>query len=142
MQESDLEAILDIEKQAYQYPWGEGVFRDCLRMQYECLIAENTESRLSGYTLMSKGAGEGHILNLCTAPACRGMGLGRYLLDRLLESAGRLRLNALYLEVRPSNEVAIALYRSADFEEIGRRTGYYPAEEGREDAIVLARIFD
>lgn len=141
MQEADLEQILAIERQAYQFPWSEGVFRDCLRMRYTCRVAVSGESEIDGYALMSEGAGEAHILNLCVAEDRRGAGLGRYLLGRLMNVARQKRVGAIYLEVRPTNDAAIALYKSAGFTEIGLRRGYYPAAGGREDAILLAHIF-
>lgn len=142
MHENDLEAILAIESQSYQFPWAEGVFRDCMRMRYHCRIAEDEAGVLSGYALMSQGAGEGHILNLCVASDVQGQGLGRFMLDRLMDIAEHHSLRAVFLEVRPSNHIALALYETAGFQEIGRRPNYYPAREGREDAIVLAHFLE
>ncbi|RMD78948.1 MAG: GNAT family N-acetyltransferase, partial [Gammaproteobacteria bacterium] len=71
-------------------------------------------------------------------PERRRRGHGGYLLRRLIQIAGRLGARTLFLEVRPSNAAALALYRRLGFEEVGRRRGYYPAMEGREDALVLA----
>lgn len=140
MQDADLDAILAIEASAYQFPWSVGVFRDCLRMKYHCRVAEDRNGQLQGYALMSQGAGEGHILNLCVAGPMQGRGLGRFLLDCLMGIAQQNQLRAVFLEVRPTNPVAIALYHSAGFQQIGIRPNYYPATSGREDAIVLAHF--
>lgn len=142
MREADLAQILNIEDQAYQYPWSEGVFRDCMRMHYVCRVVEDDDARVQGYALMSYGAGEAHILNLCVARAHRRLGLGRFILQRLTDIAVQQRIAALYLEVRPTNLAALALYKASGFTEIGQRRGYYPSAEGREDAIILARILD
>jgi ribosomal-protein-alanine N-acetyltransferase len=91
-----------------------------------------------GYGILSVGAGEAHVLNLCIDPTRRGQGLGRHLLLRLIGIAGWNHAARLFLEVRPSNPHAIALYTSVGFHEIGRRLRYYPARDGREDAIVMA----
>jgi len=88
---------------------------------------------------LSFGAGEVHLLNLCVDPAVQSRGIGRRLLRALLRIARMHRASQMILEVRPSNEAAIALYHSEGFNEIGRRPRYYPAtNNGREDAIVMA----
>ena len=87
---------------------------------------------------MSIAAGEAHVLNLCTAPERQSRGLGRHLLRALLKTARDHRVQRVFLEVRPSNPQAIALYHSEGFNEIGRRPRYYPAATGREDALVMA----
>ncbi len=91
-----------------------------------------------GYGILSVAAGEAHVLNVCVAPEHQGRGLGRRLLGRLLDLARWHRVERVFLEVRPSNPVAIGLYERAGFNEIGRRPNYYPAKGGREDAIVMA----
>ncbi len=140
MQAEDLPEVMLIEQQAYQFPWSEGVFRDCLRMRYTCRVALDAEDRVQGYALMSCGAGEAHLLNLCVSPMRQRNGLGRYMLGQLIALARQQRLSAIYLEVRPSNPAAVALYESAGFSRIGERRGYYPAAQGREDAILLALL--
>ena len=133
---SDLPALMRIENRAYEFPWTEGIFRDCLAAGYECWVLEEA-GMLLGYGVLSAAAGEAHILNVCVAVEFQGRGLGRMLVRRLLDLARWHRVQQVFLEVRPSNPVAIALYRSEGFNEIGRRTNYYPAHKGREDAIVM-----
>ncbi|HKV65001.1 MAG TPA: GNAT family N-acetyltransferase, partial [Rhodanobacteraceae bacterium] len=77
-------------------------------------------------------------LNVCVAPLHQGRGHGAYLLKRVLDLARWHHAERVFLEVRPSNELARAMYERAGFNEIGRRPGYYPARRGREDAIVMA----
>ena len=98
-----------------------------------------TEQQLIGYGILSAAADEAHVLNVCVAPAHQGQGHGRHLMRRLLDLARWQGARRLYLEVRPSNPRAIALYESLGFATIGRRPKYYPAADGREDAIVMAR---
>ena len=138
---ADVDAVLAIEQAAYDFPWTEGILRDCLRVGYSCWVLERRD-RIVGYLILSVAAGEAHLLNLCVHPECRRQGLGRRLLEHALEVAGRLGADTLYLEVRVSNAAAIALYREYGFNEIGVRRGYYPARGGREDALVMARVIE
>ncbi len=137
MRTSDLEAISRIELTAYPHPWTFGIFRDCLASGYECWVLE-CAGELIGYGVLSVAGGEAHILNICVAPAEQSRGHGRRILARLLDLARWHRAERVFLEVRPSNTTAIALYDSAGFNEIGRRPNYYPGKRGREDALVMA----
>ncbi len=138
MLEKDLDGVIEIEREAYEFPWARGIFRDCLRVGYKCFVAEE-EGELLAYAIMSVAAREAHILNLCIRPRRQGCGLGKQLLHHLLERASRAGADTMFLEVRPSNRAALLLYRSAGFCEVGCRRGYYPAAAGREDALVLAK---
>lgn len=139
MRRTDLAAVMAIERASYQFPWSEGVFRDCLRVGYACWVALDDEDRVAGYGLMSTAVDEAHVLNLCVGPAYRRRGIGTFLLTHLISEAARARMVRILLEVRPSNTAALALYRAQGFVPIGRRKRYYPAHDGREDAILLAR---
>jgi len=137
MQPADLKAVAAVERDAYQYPWSLGIFRDCLLAGYHCLVL-NVGGILTGYGIMSIAAGEAHLLNLCVHPAAQRLGYGRQLLNALLLKAADADADKVFLEVRPSNEIALRLYRSIGFEQIGVRPAYYQAENGREDAVILA----
>lgn len=137
MTTADLLTVHGIEVRAYAFPWSLGIFRDCLRVGYRCWVYLYGE-RIVGYGVMSLAVGEAHILNLCIDPEYQRRGLGRRLLRRLLNLAREGGADTAFLEVRPSNPGALALYHSEGFNEIGRRPGYYPAAEGREDGLVLA----
>jgi ribosomal-protein-alanine N-acetyltransferase len=141
MRESELDAVVRIERAAYDFPWTEGIFRDCLRVHYICRVVE-IDSVLAGYGIMSVGAGEAHLLNVCIADVYRCRGIGRRLLGHLLQMAAAAGAREAFLEARPSNTAAIRLYQSLGFLQIGVRRGYYQASEGREDAIVLRRDID
>ncbi len=137
MRESDLPAVMEIELRAYPFPWTMGIFRDCLQAGYRGWTMHR-DARLVGYGVVSVAADEAHILNLCVDPVEQGAGLGRRLLQALLRVARGEGAQRVFLEVRPSNPHAIALYHDTGFNEIGRRPRYYPAHGGREDAIVMA----
>ena len=134
---ADLEAVMAIEVRAYEYPWNEGIFRDCLRVGYCCWCCENDEALL-GYGVMSAAAGESHILNLTVRPESQRQGIGSHLLKHFQQLARRHGADTLMLEVRPSNRGAITLYEKLGFNEVGMRRNYYPAGNGREDALLLA----
>jgi ribosomal-protein-alanine N-acetyltransferase len=138
MVEIDLPEIAAIEQASYAFPWSENIFRDCLRVGYTCR-ALDLAGQVIGYGVMSLGAGEAHILNVCVRDEFRSLGFGRRLLEHLLERAGASGVAEAFLEVRPSNLAAIRLYQHLGFEQIGIRRGYYQAPDGREDAIVLKR---
>ena len=137
MRAVDIDAVLESERAGYEFPWSEDIFLDCLRVGYNCWVVEMGRL-VVGHGIMSIGAGECHLLNLCIHPHWQGLGLGRHLLRRLLLVARHHRADTAFLEVRASNAPALRLYRSEGFCEIGTRRGYYPARNGREDAVVLA----
>ena len=139
MVEADVESVVAIERAAYQFPWSEGIFRDCLRVGYVCRVAV-AGSEVIGYGVMSVGAGEAHILNLCIDAHFRCRGVGRRMLEYLVDRARAAGMSEAFLEVRPSNTAAIRLYQSLGFEQVGIRRGYYQAIGGREDASVLKLV--
>jgi ribosomal-protein-alanine N-acetyltransferase len=133
----DVDDVATIERSAPGFPWTADVFRACIEVGYHCVVLE-VKHEVVGYTVMSVEAGAAHILNLCIAPALRGRGLGRAALHDLVAMARVRKAERILLEVRPTNEIAQCLYRSAGFTPIDRRKNYYQAEDGYEDAIVLA----
>ena len=136
MTDADIAAVIAIERASYQFPWSEGIFRDCLRVGYVCRVI-TVSSEIVGYGVMSVGAGEAHVLNLCIREAFRCRGVGKRMLTYLLERATAAGMSEAFLEVRPSNTAAIRLYQSLGFDQVGTRRGYYQAVGGREDAAVL-----
>ena len=137
MREADLDAVMAIELRAYPFPWTRGIFRDCLLADYPARVLVQ-DGEIIGYGMLSVAADEAHVLNVCAAPDVQGRGHGRRLLRALLQLARGRGVQRVFLEVRPSNPIAIALYHAEGFNEIGRRPRYYPAKQGREDAIVMA----
>ncbi len=136
MLESDLPTVHANETASYEFPWSEGIFRDCVRVGYICRVLE-IGGQIVGHGIVSAGAGEAHLLNICIHPDFRCRGLGRLLMLHLLDQARARNARAVFLEVRPSNPGAIRLYQNLGFEQIGMRRGYYQAANGREDACVL-----
>lgn len=138
MHEGDLADVLAVERGGYPYPWSQRIFEDCLRVGYCCLVADSG-GRIDGHGIMMARVGEAHILNVCVDSAMRRSGVASALLSQLLDVAVTANADCAFLEVRPSNHGAIALYQGAGFHEVGRRPNYYPAPFGREDALVMAR---
>ncbi len=149
MAPADLDAVCAIERLAYEFPWTRGNFADSLQAGYrtELLLAPAGPAtppaqrcgadELLGYSIAMHGVDEAHLLNLTVAPRWQRRGLARTLLSALCFHCATHRLQWLLLEVRPSNHAARQLYARCGFVEIGRRRGYYPAADGREDALVL-----
>jgi len=138
MRHQDLSQVSDIERRSYEFPWSHGVFRDCLLAGYQCIVLER-DGDVRGYGILSVAAGEAHILNLCVDPEFRSHGYGERLLDEILFRARTSSVREIFLEVRPSNENALALYRKKGFHQVANRPAYYQANQGREDAAVLVK---
>lgn len=134
-----LDAVLELERDSYDFPWSRGNFIDSLAAGYLGLVAFEG-STLVAYLVAMPGVGEMHLLNLSVAPAARRRGHAQALLDALEESCRREGLPQLWLEVREGNVAARALYRRRGFEEMGVRRGYYPAPGGRREDAVLMRL--
>ena len=137
MRTEDVDEIMEVETIAYPYPWTHGIFRDCLRVGYSCWLIEQ-EGSIVAYGIMSSAAGESHILNICVDVNMRRSGFGLAMLEHLVCLARQHGSTMCMLEVRPSNEAAIGMYHNFGFNEVGVRKDYYPGDEGREDAIILA----
>lgn len=135
----DLPTVLAIEQRSVAYPWSGHIFRDCMSAGYGCFVQQQGREIL-GYLVVSCAAGEGTILNICVDPDWRRHGIASHLIAVAVERAEVMQAENLFLEVRPSNTAAIALYERHGFHEVGRRPDYYPAASGREDALIMARV--
>ena len=140
MSKADLPRVLEIESKGYDYPWKQPIFLDCLNAShYDCWVCEDTEETMTAFCIVSTAVGEATVLNLCIDPVMRQQGLGRKFMQHVIDSAKSRKSESVFLEVRPSNKGAIALYESLGFNEVGVRPGYYKAENGeREDALMMA----
>ncbi len=137
MLEADLDAVMQIEAQAYPFPWTRGNFRDSLAAGYSAWVLEQAQGVI-GYYVFMMAVDEAHLLNITIAPACQGQGLGRCLLEQCIEQARHHGAVRMLLEVRPSNPHAQRLYEQRGFKCLGRRRGYYPSYDNtREDAWVM-----
>ena len=136
MQASDLDAVMQIEKVNFPFPWTVGNFKDSISSGYTCLVLE-AGSTIIGYAVLMMVLDEAHLLNISVAPSHKRQGLGRYLLDYMMQIGREKGGLNMFLEVRPSNTSAITLYESIGFNEMGVRPSYYPAHNGREDAVLM-----
>jgi len=135
----DLPVVAVLEARIHAAPWSERNFRDALAAGYSARVADCAE-RIVAYGVLMLGPGEAQLLNLSVVPEARRMGLGRALLSQFIDDARRLYAEQLFLEVRISNQPAIALYEEAGFTSIARRVAYYPPSHpgaAREDALVM-----
>ncbi len=137
MRPEDIEAVLAIEQGAYPFPWTRANFNDSLAAGYSawcCRIGDT----LVGYAVMMLVLDEAHLLNVTVAPDWQRHGYGLLMMHHLFGTARVHGAKRMFLEVRPSNTPGQGLYKRLGFETIGRRRGYYPNDEGREDAVVMA----
>ena len=141
MQTDDLDAIMQIEPTIYSHPWTRGNFSDSLNSGYSAWVLEDVSfgksNEMIGYALLMLVLDEAHLLNLSIAKQRQKQGLGRFLLEHMLKIAKNYKAANIFLEVRPSNISAIALYENMGFCEMAVRRGYYPSEHGREDAVLM-----
>ncbi len=138
MREADLDDVLAIESAVYSHPWSRGNFADSLRSGYACRTWR-LRDELVGYFVLMAAVGEAHLLNLSVAASRQRRGHGAALLREAMRVAHELGARHMFLEVRPSNLPGQALYERYGFRRVARRRGYYPATNGREDALVLSR---
>ena len=141
MMEADLDRVVANELHAYGFPWSRGIFSECLEAGNECWVA-CIAGDVIGHAVLATGAGESHLLNVCVQRSLQGRGYGRELVLQMLARARAGGADALFLEVRPSNVVAIQLYDTLGFTEVGVRRDYYPSHLGHEDARVLVLDLD
>lgn len=136
MLEQDLDWVVSAESRLHCMPWSRENFIDSLAAGYGCWTMR-TDGASAGYAIVLSVLDEAHLLNISVVRERQGRGLGRSFLEHLLERARCDGASCFFLEVRLSNLPARALYQKVGFIEIGRRKGYYPSTEGREDAIVM-----
>lgn len=138
MNERDLDEVAALEAGVQDFPWSRGNFADSLAAGHSVWVAR-VGGDLVGFTVVMQVIDEAHLLNVAVARRHHGRGYGARLLRQAMDLAGRHGATRFLLEVRPSNARALALYTHFGFRQIGRRRGYYPAENGREDALVFEK---
>ena len=139
--EDDIQTVTDIEKQLTPSPWSYKNFSDCLVAGYPAwVLCEN--SLIIGYTVVQKIVDELHLLNIGIEATFQGRGYGSKLLDHVMNFAEEESCKTILLEVRASNQRAQNLYARNGFNEMSLRRDYYPAEQGREDAVLMAKELD
>jgi [ribosomal protein S18]-alanine N-acetyltransferase len=137
MTQADVDAVLGIERAVQAYPWTRGNFTDALTHGYVCRVDEQG-GEIRGYAVLMPVLEEAELLNIGVASGQQRKGLGRAMLTEMLDVAREKNMHRVFLEVRPSNVAALALYRSSGFGEIAVRCGYYQNAGGSEDALVMA----
>jgi ribosomal-protein-alanine N-acetyltransferase len=138
MNAQDIDEIARIEYRICPYPWSRMNFTRSIGSGHSGWVCR-VGGELIGYFVLMRVVDEAHLLNLGVAESWQGAGFGARLLHHAMAVARHGGAGTLLLEVRPSNERALALYRHFGFRQIGVRRGYYPAAGGREDALVLTR---
>lgn len=132
----DLDEVLEIERASFQTPWSRGAFRyELTQNRVARSVVARAGGRLLGYLCLWEIGHEIHVTNLAVHPSSRRRGIARVLLGHILEGARQNGVELVFLEVRPTNAEALALYESFDFRIIGRRKGYY--FDTGEDALVM-----
>jgi ribosomal-protein-alanine N-acetyltransferase len=139
MTAGDLDAVMAIENAIYPYPWTRGNFSDSLQAGYHCWLVE-CGGVIVGYSVVMIAADEAHLLNMSIAAGWQRRGLAAGLLRFIIKLVRDYAAGKIFLEVRPSNTAARALYGGAGFAEITVRRDYYPAGAGREDAVVMELV--
>jgi [ribosomal protein S18]-alanine N-acetyltransferase len=136
MRMGDLTEVARLEKSLYDFPWSLGNFRDSLTAGYDCWAATHGDMVI-GYAVLMIAVEEAHLLNFAVSAEWQNQGIGRAFLAHVVQVARDAACQIVYLEVRPSNLAARHLYRKAGFQQIAIRPEYYPALDGREDALFL-----
>lgn len=136
MQEEDLEWVAAREREIYPFPWSLTNFRDALASGYSSWLMYDGADVI-GYGILMLVLDEAHLLNISVLPPHQKQGYGEKLLSFLKDLARRHGAAQMFLEVRVSNVLASGFYERRGFGQIGRRKGYYPVAEGREDALVM-----
>ena len=141
MEERHIPAIAQLEQACFAHPWSEQALREELENEQAVFfVAEDETGRLMGYTGMHVVLGECYMDNLAVDPSFRHKGVGRALLQALIDWARTHKGVFLTLEVRPSNEIPRRLYTSMGLREVGRRPRYYT--DPTEDALLMTVSFD
>lgn len=140
MTRAQLDAVMAIETEVYEFAWTRGNFVDSLAAGYPALLLCGDTGAVTGYCVAMYGVDELHLLNITIAPAARRHGHARFMLESLQALGIERGARQLWLEVREGNAVALAVYARLGFARTGMRRGYYPAAHGRrENAIVMSR---
>ncbi|MFW5451879.1 MAG: ribosomal protein S18-alanine N-acetyltransferase [Methylophagaceae bacterium] len=137
MQQQDIAEVVAIEVAANQFPWSHKNFEDCLKAGYQSWVFVDESKQILGYTVVQQIVDEVHLLNICVNPSVQKQGFGREILEYVIDFATNKSLVLIVLEVRRSNRRAQKMYLRAGFNEMSVRRAYYPAEKGREDAILM-----
>ena len=135
-----LDEVAELERICFSTPWSRNMLAEELDNYLSAfLVALDDNDKVVGYAGLQAVLDEGYINNVAVRSQFRKNGVASALLDVFIRFAQAQELAFLTLEVRASNEAAIALYKKHGFEEVGRRKNYY--EDPKEDALLMTRYF-
>ncbi len=137
----DIDSLYAIESLAHTHPWSKKIFSSNFGKRYFNQVAYDGD-HLVGYFVANHVAGEATLLNIAISPEYQGKGFGKQLIGLFVEHCKSMAIEQIWLEVRESNQVARQVYQNAGFCELDIRSGYYPNEKGREDAIIMCLYLD
>ena len=136
MEERDLDAIMEVEKQCFTLPWSrEAFYNELHQNRFAHYLVLEEDDNVIGYCGAWLVVDEAHIANIAVLPAYQGRGLGKVLLSSMIEECKLRAIERMTLEVRESNLVAQSLYKKLGFVEGAIRKNYY--SDNQEDAIVM-----
>lgn len=136
MDYSDIDEVVRIEKACFSMPWSKESFLSSMDSGNTAFfIAAAADGKAVGYAGIQHILDEGYVTNIAALPLYRRLGIGRLLLEKLINFAIEKKLSTLSLEVRPTNINAIALYESVGFVQIGFRKNFY--QKPTEDCIIM-----
>ncbi len=131
----DLHEVYYIEQSVFSYHWTYPNFQSSVAVNDQGWVLRNEAGKMLGYFIAMEAVDEMHLLKIAVAEEWQGQGYGRMLMDKAIEIARELDMQSMILEVRPTNEPAVALYKNTGFKTIGVRKGYYV--DTKEDALVM-----
>ncbi len=134
---NEIATAFAIEQKAHAFPWSHSIFQTNQGERYLNLRLD-VAGCMVAFAICQVVMDEASLFNLAVDPAFQRQGLGRLLLQDLIQKLVEKEISTLWLEVRQSNLPAIALYQSLEFNQVSVRRNYYPTTEGREDAILMA----
>ncbi|EHC96383.1 Ribosomal-protein-S18p-alanine acetyltransferase [Salmonella enterica subsp. enterica serovar Urbana str. R8-2977] len=148
---TDLPAAWQIEQRAHAFPWSEKTFFGTFPWSEKTFLTFfgnqgerylnlklTADDRMAAFAITQVVLDEATLFNIAVDPDFQRRGLGRMLLEHLIDELEKRGVVTLWLEVRASNAAAIALYESLGFNEATIRRNYYPTAQGHEDAIIMA----
>lgn len=133
----DFQRIYAIECASHAFPWSEKTFMTNIGERY-CNLKLEVDGKIVGFAINQFILDEATLFNIAVDPEYQGQGYGKMLLSAAIEKLAEKGVMTLWLEVRESNRSAIALYETIGFNEVSIRKNYYPAKNGKEDAVIMA----
>ena len=137
MRLSDVDDVHAIEVLANRFPWRRNHFKDSLDAHHGAWVYCDTAQTIIAYAIVQQVLDESHLLNICVHPEWQGRGYGHEVMQHVIEQAQARQSQLMVLEVRATNKRAQYLYEQHGFNAMTIRKNYYPAEQGRDDAVLM-----